>query len=83
MAPSPNSITATRSSARSGPLARVIEPAITKATMSPDRKSVRLTVDGLQEGHIHDLTASGIRAADGRALLHAQAYYTLNYVPKP
>ena len=46
------------------------------------RKSVRLYVDGLQEGHIHDLNAAGVRSADGLPLLHPQAYYTLNYIPK-
>jgi hypothetical protein len=38
-------------------------------------------VKGLQEGHIHDLTASGVKSTDGESLLHPQAYYTLNYVP--
>ena len=46
-----------------------------------DGKSVRLYVDGLQEGHIHDLAAAGVRSADGQPLLHPQAYYTLNYIP--
>jgi len=54
-------------------------PKITKVEVGKDRKSVRLYVDGLQEGHIHDLTAAGIRSADGEPLLHSQAYYTLNY----
>ena len=42
---------------------------------------MRLYVDGLQEGHIHDLTAPGVRSRDGEPLLHPQAYYTLNYIP--
>ena len=45
-------------------------------------RSVRLYVKGLQEGHIHDLAAAGVRSGDGAPLLHPQAYYTLNYVPK-
>jgi len=54
-------------------------PKITKVVVAQDRKSVRLTVEGLQEGHIHDLLAPGVRSEEGQTLLHPQAYYTLNY----
>ncbi|MEI7684190.1 MAG: hypothetical protein WCL32_04130 [Planctomycetota bacterium] len=57
------------------------KPTIAKVEVAKDNKSVRLYVDGLQEGHIHDLVAAGVRSADGEALLHSQAYYTLNYIP--
>jgi glucose/arabinose dehydrogenase len=57
-------------------------PKITKVEVARDRKSVRLWVDGLQEGHIHDLTAAGVRSHDGQPLLHAKAYYTLNSIPR-
>jgi glucose/arabinose dehydrogenase len=57
-------------------------PKITRVEVGKDGKSVRLHVEGLQEGHVHDLTAAGVRSATGRPLLHPQAYYTLNYVPK-
>src|SRR5262245_3638100 len=56
-------------------------PTITKVEVAKDGKTARLYVDGLQEGHIHDLTAAGIRSSDGQPLLHPNAYYTLNYVP--
>ncbi len=56
-------------------------PKITKVQVGQDNKSVRLWVDGLQEGHIHDLALAGVRSAEGRPLLHPQAYYTLNYLP--
>jgi glucose/arabinose dehydrogenase len=56
-------------------------PKITGVTVGADRKSVRLTVDGLQEGHIHDLTLKGVTSDEGQALLHPNAYYTLNYIP--
>lgn len=42
---------------------------------------VRLYVSKLQEGHIHELTAAGVRSAKGLPLLHKEAYHTLNYVP--
>jgi glucose/arabinose dehydrogenase len=55
---------------------------VTQVTVSPDGKRVRLIVDGLQEGHVHDLTAAGVRNADGESLLHPNGYYTLNAIPK-
>jgi len=56
-------------------------PTIKSATVSEDRKSVRLIVDGLQEGHIHDLRLPGVRSARGEPLLHPIAYYTMNAIP--
>ena len=56
-------------------------PDIKKVEVAKDRKSVRLYVDGLQEGHIHDLALAGVRSEDGQPLLHPQTYYTLNYIP--
>ncbi len=56
-------------------------PKITKVEVGKDGKSVRLWVDGLQEGHIHDLALAGVRSAEGQPLLHPQAYYTLKYIP--
>ena len=55
-------------------------PEITAALVSPDNKSVRLKVNGLQRGHIHDLECKGVRSAEGLPLLHNRAYYTLNYL---
>jgi hypothetical protein len=57
-------------------------PAIKKAVVSSDGKSVRLYIDGLVEGNIHELHANGVRSADGLPLLHRETYYTLNYLPR-
>lgn len=54
------------------------QPTITSATVSDDLKSVRLVVDGLQLGHVHELHADGVLSKDGNGLLHPEAYYTLN-----
>lgn len=56
-------------------------PAITDVQVAADRRSVRLIVDGLQRGHVHELSADGVRSSSGVPLLHADAYYTLNYIP--
>ncbi len=57
-------------------------PKITSVTVSGDRKSVRLTLDKLQRGHIHELLMQGVRSADDLPLLHNVGYYTLNYIPE-
>lgn len=57
-------------------------PTIRKVEVGADRKSVRLYVEGLQEGHVHDLALPGVRSEVGEALVHPQAYYTLNYIPE-
>ncbi|HEY5312570.1 MAG TPA: hypothetical protein VIK18_08620, partial [Pirellulales bacterium] len=56
-------------------------PKLKAATVSADGLRVRLVVDGLQAGHVHELHLDGVRSKSGRPLLHAEAYYTLNYVP--
>lgn len=55
---------------------------VTAAAVSPDRKSVRLKVDGLVRGHIHHLKANSVKSADGDPLLHPEAWYTLNEIPR-
>jgi hypothetical protein len=54
---------------------------IKSATVSQDARRVRLVLDGLQEGHVHELHAAGVRSVSGLPLLHPVGYYTLNYVP--
>jgi len=54
---------------------------ITKVDVAKDGKSARLYVEGLQEGHIHELTSAGVLSTEGEKLLHPQAFYTLNYIP--
>ncbi len=56
-------------------------PKITAAIVSDDGLRVRLTVDGLQRGHIHELHADGVRSTDTEPLLHNVAYYTLMRIP--
>jgi glucose/arabinose dehydrogenase len=56
-------------------------PTIDRAVVGADHKSVRLYVSRLVEGHIHELTAAGVRSADGLPLLHKDAHYTLNVIP--
>jgi hypothetical protein len=56
-------------------------PVVRSAKVSEDRLSVVLTVEGLAEGHVHELHLAGVRSSKGLPLLHDAAYYTLNYIP--
>jgi UDP-2,3-diacylglucosamine pyrophosphatase LpxH len=57
-------------------------PKIVSATVAKDNKSVRLKIDGLVKGHVHHLVSRGVRSKSGLPLLHPNAYYTLNEIPK-
>ena len=52
--------------------------AVKSATLSADRKTVRLVLDPLVAGKLYELRYDKLRAADGAEPLHAVAYYTLN-----
>ncbi|MFN0205579.1 MAG: hypothetical protein ACKVS6_04615 [Planctomycetota bacterium] len=45
-------------------------------------KSVKLTIDGLRKGFVHELHFDGVLSAAGQPLLHRVAYYTLNEIPE-
>ena len=44
-------------------------------------KTVRVTVDKLTKGHVHELQAKGVRSLDNKPILHPIGYYTLNEIP--
>ena len=56
-------------------------PKITAAEVATDGLSVRLRIDGLQIGHVHELHLPGVRSKAGKPLLHDVAYYTLFFLP--
>jgi glucose/arabinose dehydrogenase len=58
-------------------------PAVERAIVSDDRTSVRLVVNALARGHVHELHLDGVRSSEGAPLLHKEAYYTLNAIPGP
>lgn len=57
-------------------------PRVTSASVASDNLSVELTVEGIQEGHIHDFDLGKIRGQDQAPLLHTKAYYTVNEIPE-
>lgn len=56
-------------------------PKILKATAGSDGRSVRLVIDGLQRGHVHEIHVSGLKSESGAPALHPVGYYTLNKIP--
>jgi glucose/arabinose dehydrogenase len=55
---------------------------IASVTVSADRLSVALKVEGRRALYVHELRADGVKAASGAKLEHPDAYYTLNRIPK-
>ena len=56
-------------------------PRILPSEVTPDRKSIRLFIAGLQARHVHELHLPGVRSAATLPLLRDVAYYTLNHIP--
>lgn len=57
------------------------KPTVLSVTVGADGKSVRLVIDKVAEGHIHELHLPGVRNKDGKPLLHDVGYYTMNQIP--
>jgi hypothetical protein len=62
-----------------------IDPAelpVRAARPSADGRSVRLQVEGLREGYVHELHLVGLSGQSGQPLDRRRMYYTLNRVPR-
>lgn len=57
-------------------------PKVTKAEVSADGLSVRIYLDKIVEGHIHDFDLMQMKSKENENLLHKKAYYTVNEIPK-
>ena len=57
-------------------------PVATSAVVSQDHMTVDLKVDNRVQGHVHDFRLPAIRSSTGEKLVHADAYYTLNEIPR-
>lgn len=65
-----------------GPEVDKTVPTVTSATLQADGVTVRIDVDGMQLGHVHEFDLSAIRSAQGAPLVHVHAYYTVNAIPR-
>lgn len=57
------------------------QPKITGIEVAPDNKSLKITLNKPQEGHVHEIHFPGIKNASGETLWHDVLYYTLNQIP--
>lgn len=64
------------------PMINIMENAVRGAKASADGMRVRIVVDNLCKGYIHDIKPEGVLSAEEKLpLLHGDAYYTLNAIP--
>ncbi|QDT08248.1 ThuA domain-containing protein [Stieleria marina] len=57
-------------------------PTVSAVHVADDAMSVVIDVEGLVQGHVHDFFLPDMRSSDQLKLLHANAFYTLNEIPK-
>ena len=63
------------------PIINVKDLKIKGISVSPDKKTVRISIDGIRQFYIHEFILKGILNEEGEPLLHETAYYTLNEIP--
>jgi azurin len=49
---------------------------------SADGRKVKLVLDSVIEGHVHEIKISNIESQQKQSLLHNAAYYTMNIIPE-
>ena len=64
-----------------GPEDDKLEVKITDVQVSDDGMRVRLKIDPIRAGYVHELHMDGVTNREGDSLLHADAYYTLVNIP--
>ena len=57
------------------------QPVVIEARPSNDQMKVRLVIDSIERGHVHELVCDELTSRSGAKLLHPQAYYTASYLP--
>lgn len=56
---------------------------VTRAVPAIDGLSVSITLEKLIEDHIYEFDLTNVRSHEDRRLVHSNAYYTVNEIPKP
>ncbi|MBB5353024.1 glucose/arabinose dehydrogenase [Haloferula luteola] len=59
-----------------------VAPTVRSVQVMEDGRTVRMVIDGRVRGHVHHLRADGVRSVTGEALVHPEAWYTLNEIPE-
>lgn len=55
--------------------------AVRAAVVARDGRSVRIALDSLRQGYVHEISMTGVRSDAGATLLHDVGYYTVNQIP--
>ena len=63
------------------PIINVNELKTKGISVSPDKKTIRISMDGIKQFYIHEFILKGVLNEEGEPLLHETAYYTLNQIP--
>jgi cytochrome c551/c552 len=63
------------------PIIDVKDLKIKGISVSADKKTVRISLDGIRQFFIHEFVLKGILNEEGEPLLHETAYFTLNQIP--
>lgn len=63
------------------PVIRDKDSKILGVKVSEDGMKAHIVVEGLREGYIHQVQATGVRSESDLPLLHETGYYTLNRIP--
>jgi len=63
------------------PIIHVKDLKLKGISVSSDKKSIRISIDGIRQFYIHEFILKGILNEEGEPLLHETAYYTLNQIP--
>ena len=65
-----------------GPEVDRTTPVVQSVSLSEDGLRATLELDGHVLGHVHEFDLAALRSRDGEELLHRDAYYTVNRVPR-
>lgn len=58
------------------------KPTVVSAEVMEDGRTVKLVIDGVVQGHVHDFDYGMVKSKKGEDPLHRKAYYTVNEIPK-
>lgn len=64
-----------------GPEIEQHQPVVKSVSLAADGLSAELTLDKLDEGFVYELDLARLRSQDQEALLHRNAFYTVNEIP--
>lgn len=65
-----------------GPEIEQTKPVVKSVQLAADGLSAKLVLDKFVQGHVYEFDLGGLRSRDKDELLHRNAYYTVNEIPK-